>query len=352
MNERRLGVVVLVVLVVLVVIVGVACCVARCMFARPLPRSTTLDGRVRMLTFRVDDSLQKVYNPCVHTDSTSFRLSTYNFCKKARYEDMIDVIRKRPDLQQCVRVTNRGEVERVVDAEDMRLFTFRGETLGVFARLTWDPRRISMHICSFSPLHTTKLLYPDSGDQEKNWTPFESQGDLFFSYSLNPHTVLKCDRFSGVCTKYYETRNTGIETTLRGGSQWVFWEEEGYYLCICHTTHADHDWPHRVYLHAWVLMDATPPFRIITRSDWFRFPAHFHDERDNVQFCSGLARGDGDSFRVSYGVADCTALELTVPSTRILSDLPILARAYGKKRPSAPQFHRPNGTDAQTPRTQ
>lgn len=42
--------------------------------------------------------------------------------------------------------------------------------------------------------------------REKNWSPFESNGELFFSYYPEPHRILKPNLITGECKRVYNTR--------------------------------------------------------------------------------------------------------------------------------------------------
>ena len=301
------------------------------------PRPITLPVSPRALEHVADHPSQRVYNPCVHDDgSVCYRLSTYNYCAlPARPREMLATVRRRPDLQVCVRVAPCGRVERVTNAEDMRLVTVGGETLGIFVRNYWEggARTMRQCMCSFSPLAVVPLRRASGRMQaiEKNWTPFALDGALFLSYSLNPHVVLRCAA-DGACAVECETTNAALpRAQLRGGSQWVR-IGPGHFLGVCHRTDAVSRQPNRTYAHAFLLMEARPPFRIVQQSEWFRFPAHFGDARDMVQFCAGLARARGGrDVRLSYGVGDCVAREVTLPPEYVASALrmPLLEAAAG-----------------------
>ena len=41
---------------------------------------------------------------------------------------------------------------------------------------------------------------------QKNWTPFEKDGSLLITYSINPHEILYPNLATGTCYSAYETR--------------------------------------------------------------------------------------------------------------------------------------------------
>ena len=306
-------------IILAVIAVVIAVVIALCAVSRR--RTPVLNAPIRALTFNVPDDRQHVYNPCVHDDgSVSLRLSTYNFCSfQNNWRQIMLLVLERKDLQVCVRVTSDGAIQTVEDAEDMRLVTMSDGAVGVFARRTPDRNAYRVCICTFMPVTTTMLRYAGASDIEKNWSPFVFDDTLYLSYSLNPHVVLRCDRRDGTCTSAWQTVNADLEReTLRGGSQWI--RLKHHYLCVCHRTDYVPELRFgRKYHHAFLLMQAAPPFRVLERSLWFRFASYFPDARDDIQFCTGLAAASDDSVRVSYGVSDCKGFETTL-------SLPYVAR--------------------------
>lgn len=56
----------------------------------------------------------------------------------------------------------------------------------------------------FSLRNKLKLTFPEKPGHEiveKNWAPFEYEGELYFSYSISPHEVIKPDLSTGICEK-------------------------------------------------------------------------------------------------------------------------------------------------------
>lgn len=183
------------------------------------------------------DDRQKVYNPSIHGDgSISMRVSTYNYCRSgASWDDptMFPLVRDRPDLQKCCRITESGDTTCIPDSEDMRLFTFNNETMGIFTRNTFqrNEKECALVMCSFSPVHEVRLRWNEQRSVEKNWVPFEFEGTLYFSYSLGPHVVLRHNG-DGVCEKVFETRSQC--RGVRGGTPWI--KVKSGFLCVAHKT--------------------------------------------------------------------------------------------------------------------
>ncbi len=99
---------------------------------------------------------------------------------------------------------------------------------------------------------------------EKNWSPLVHEGDLYISYSLEPHLVLRCDWRGGRCTVAHNSSSALLRTYLhlgqevRGGSPYAR-VAEGY-LGAMHVKDTMH-WP-PLYATIFYIVDAHPPFRL------------------------------------------------------------------------------------------
>lgn len=259
------------------------------------------------------DHRQQVYNPSIHSDgSISIRLSTYSYCNpKSRWydEDMFPLVERRPDLQMCCRISEDDFVECIPYAEDMRLFTFNGMTMGIFNRTKSD-KTITLVICTFSPVQEVELHWDQQTNVEKNWVPFEFEGHLYFSYSLSPHVVLRHEG-EGTCVQAFESESPYLR--LRGGSPWL--KVENGFVSVAHETIKCFSTYERRYVHCFLLMEPRPPFRIVAKSRNFKFPAVFGNSQDDIQFCCGLSvyPEDNANVYISYGVADCLSRKIRLP---------------------------------------
>lgn len=120
-------------------------------------------------------------------------------------------------------------------SEDARLFRYKGslwvlyndnvESLGA----SFEQRR-DMYIAKvdykkgrFTLGPPLKIIHQSKWANvlwQKNWVPFEWEGNLLMSYSLNPHEVLLVDMNTGVCKSLFET-NPPLKWhfgALRGGT--------------------------------------------------------------------------------------------------------------------------------------
>lgn len=135
-------------------------------------------------------------------------------------------------------------------AEDARLFMFKGKIYLVYndnmethSPSTWERRDMYMTELykvngsyelgvPLKLIHTQKYSYQM---WQKNWIPFESNGKLYFTYSIDPHEILNPNLSTGMCEHLLETRvnlpwNLG---TPRGSTPPVL--VDGEYLSFLHS---------------------------------------------------------------------------------------------------------------------
>ena len=203
------------------------------------------------------------------------------------------------------------------------------------------------------PLNSGDYYNRGGGIHIKNWVPWVHDGVLHVSHSLCPHEVLRCNDLNGRCEFAYSTRLKGCDPLLRGGSQAI--QVAGWLLCVAHTTkmltpvgmvQANRTAVDREYQHRFLLLEPAPPFAMRALSAPFSFPPAFGNEVDLIQFCSGIGLTEGNtSLTITYGVGDCIAMKLTLPTEQVLSQLvgngtATSAEACGKRWCIAGQCHR------------
>lgn len=135
-------------------------------------------------------------------------------------------------------------------SEDARIFSYKNKLYVVYndnMDLTfpsyWERRDMYMAELFYTDHHfflsePVRLLYQARLRQmpwQKNWSPFEWNGNLLFSYSITPHEVISADLETGTCQYFCQT-NKSIEWQLgpiRGGTpaQLV----DGEYLAFFHS---------------------------------------------------------------------------------------------------------------------
>jgi len=123
------------------------------------------------------------------------------------------------------------------------------------------------HFTLSSPL---KLVYEEKYNSQlwqKNWVPFEKDGTLLLSYSMNPHEILYPDLNTGICYPCFETSPslTWDFGTLRGSSPALL--VDGEYLAFFHSgiiTSSPSSWGTDLwhYFMGAYTFSAEPPFEI------------------------------------------------------------------------------------------
>ena len=180
---------------------------------------------------------------------------------------------------------------------------------------------------------------------EKNWIPFLYEGQLFLSYSLEPHVVFQC-KLPRIAVAEVRCQLAFLSTSpaiwrpvealfkqfhqpnhakgARGGTPLVSirgalpgWDG---YLGIAHfhssATELD---MYPAYFHFFYLLAARPPFRVTNVSPPFRFLAsrHWTGRSDRVQFASGLMR-EGWRLIVTYGVNDSLSMRTVLELPKVV----------------------------------
>lgn len=199
--------------------------------------------------------------------------------------------------------------------EDPRIFTFREEewVIGNSLGLSTQKYPCINTMCLFKvldPINSFKLLLPPSHvnnkQRQKNWSPFEHNGELYCEYSIQPHIIIKVDIKSGLTTEIYKTGENCQEITsdnsLKGGTPPIIINNSNsfpnlpdkFYLSIGHTRNFGQ------YLHFFYAFEINPPFSILQISDLFKL-----DGSERIQFASGIS-AEENMIYVSYGVDDCS----------------------------------------------
>ena len=232
------------------------------------------------------------------------------------------------------------------DAEDARIFRLNGRVHMTFSRsVPWN-KGVQMYVAALDPTYReVALKYRKAHRSEKNWVPIVYEGKLYLSYGLCPHTVLRCDAESGDCQLAYQTQLQGCVQGLRGGSPFVGLKNS--LIAIAHTTrimpppelrvrNMTHNAP--LYEHYVVHANSTPPFALHRISSPFLLPALFHTDADVIQFASGLVVDEATAI-LAYGLGDCAALQLIVPTDVLTMPNRTSADQHARRQP-------PNRTSA------
>ncbi len=284
--------------------------------------------RARPLAYAPDPPFV-AYNPSIYRDRGRWRCvartSNYRVVDGKYVLLEGDVVQTRNimlELDEDLEITRAVEMidqagvprstYRIHGFEDCRLFRHRDRlcctaTVCDFdlTRETEGPREMVILELSeddYRITRATPLRGPWSDRPQKNWMPLleETSEELRFVYAASPDgsrrsTTLRLvdgDVWGDVrvdangAARYDAGRLRGSSQLIPTGDGW---------LGVTHSV----AWPGgdaRIYLHRFVLFSAD--LTIVAATEPFYF------EQRGVEFCTGLARGDGDRLVVSYGIED------------------------------------------------
>jgi len=169
---------------------------------------------------------------------------------------------------------SQAEDARIFRYQD-RIFLIYNDNVDIVYPGLSDRRDIFIAELLYANDHFTlspplKLVYEEKYNSQlwqKNWVPFEKDGALLLSYSINPHEVLFVNLKTGVCYPCYET-SPPIRWdfgTLRGSSPALL--VDGEYLSFFHSgiiTYSPSSWGLDLwhYFMGAYTFSAEPPFEI------------------------------------------------------------------------------------------
>ncbi len=232
--------------------------------------------------------------------------------------DSFDVI-SEPELLNTRNTFSKTPTQ----SEDARLFTYRGRIFLIFNdnteyiwRTVFDNR--DMFIAElihengrYSLSLPLKLAY-GTVPVQKNWSPFEWNQNLFFSYSVNPHEVIHPNLRNGLCYQSYKTEGF-IDWefgTLRGSTPPIL--DDGEYLAFFHSarkmsTFYTHGWPLWHYFAGAYTFSAEPPFEMKKISPFPIVEETFYGFSNTIKrviFPGGIVIC-GNAIYMAYGKDDC-----------------------------------------------
>lgn len=110
---------------------------------------------------------------------------------------------------------------------------------------------------------------------EINWIPLDVNGELYFTYSIDPLRVLKCDPNTGECKFVFEQKDSEkhpfvySRDHLRGGTPWVLYKYP-YYISMGHNVVVQTN-SHYSYYNANLLVLCVNPWRLVYVSRRLQF---------------------------------------------------------------------------------
>jgi predicted GH43/DUF377 family glycosyl hydrolase len=148
---------------------------------------------------------------------------------------------------------------------------------------------------------------------EKNWSPFIYNNEIYLSYFLNPHTILKLDLNNGDCNLVYNNLKINIEHDIYGGTPSIYIEELDVYFGIGHVKLSIIK-----YYCIGYLFRAQPPFNIIKISKKFLFFKNSNFK--NIEFPIGLQKINND-LSISLGVQDTESYLIKINFNNLIKQI-------------------------------
>lgn len=225
-----------------------------------------------------------------------------------------------PIQDRSVRDDSVGDHHRVRGYEDLRLFQARGRW---WASATVCDRQPGESRCEIAILELSKAGTDMAIERvhlqrsyeahlhQKNWVPLVENDAIFFLYSVDPTILLRLDWETMQCVEIDRTEPSAALDHLRGGSQAIAVDGEKRWLFVTHEVIAN-EGQKRIYLHRFALFQAG---EVTMVSDPFYFL-----ER-GIEFCAGMARGEGSQVVLSFGSDDQRACLASVDLAEIMSAL-------------------------------
>ena len=312
---------------------------------------TASDGRRRFEWVR-DGALAAslpayVFNPSIlDEDNLLLRVSSFSMCSMNASATPADIKQNfraagAVPFSLTVWLHRRESVRGLIpNSEDARPFRLQGHVHAVFKRV-YSPRLKRMWLAQLEPTYREVMLnFSEQRRIEMNWSPFVVNDTLYFSYTLCPHTVLRCDPHSGACTRAYESAPDGgcpgyqgadgksrTPSAMHGGSQLVHARGIDGSDKLLGAAHFKLYKPVRGlgmpwwYLTVFYTYDGSPPFGLRGVSRPFLLPTPFGNAyQDRVQFAAGLALVDGSRYVLTYGAGDCAAMAVSLPQRFVLEE--------------------------------
>lgn len=210
--------------------------------------------------------------------------------------------------------------------EDGRLFVWDQKIWAIFTGLknsesAYINTMIIGEISHNRLINVRVLKSPHQMTREKNWMPWVVGKRLFFLYALAPLEIYELVGDDLVCV-YKKDGEVIRKSYISGSSQVVKWSDG--YLAVTHTRHSIGFF--RKFLLKYLLRD--PKYKLkktyflhqfVVFNNEFEitnFSKDFFFEELGIEFCAGITP-DQDDLIISYGVKDCQAKLIKVPSAKL-----------------------------------
>jgi predicted GH43/DUF377 family glycosyl hydrolase len=306
----------------------------------------------QMLSF---ENYPGAYNPSLFKVEQGYLL-TFRYCPDPSHQGWLSYIgivvldeSLRPITEPELLNTRIKNSKTPSQTEDARIFSYRGKLYLIYNDnvdeiFFGDGMRRDLFLSQLyfsegryrlSP--PIKLFFEEkykSVLQQKNWVPFEHQGNLYLSYSLHPHHVIQASLKNGECFSAYKTNPPidWIYGTLRGSTPALL--VDGEYLAFFHSalrmkSPASHNWKLWHYFTGAYTFSAQPPFEITQMTPQPILGENFYTpsyREKRVVFPGGIVDA-GSVLYMAYGKDDCEIWIATLDKQELKKALVPLKKA-------------------------
>jgi hypothetical protein len=197
---------------------------------------------------------------------------------------------------------------------DARLFEWQGQPW-VICSVNGDTRNSWPHVGPLvgNGLNLKRITY-SSEPPEKNWMPFAADGQLYLSYTVFPHKILKADLDTFSAEDAFCTEAEQIPQFLTHGGAPPVLLPTGQFLGVANTQ--QFFWyQDRFYGSLLYLFDSKMPFRIQSVTP----PVRFGGRKNRIHYCSVMTYDrQSDEVIFSLGLDDFDSEIIAVSLPEIL----------------------------------
>jgi hypothetical protein len=197
-----------------------------------------------------------------------------------------------------------GKSKAVHGPEDPRIIKFKNDILIIYND-TYINGQTRMFVYNMTTNKNILLKYNRNNLIEKNWSPFIYKDELYVSYFLNPHTILKIDLLDGNCTEIFSNPKIVYPYNIYGGTPSILIPELNMYFGMGHILIKDLKIKKKYYCIGY-FFNAYPPFQLYKISKIFTF----FERNDTkllklmfVEFPTQIQKIDNNLF-ISIGIDD------------------------------------------------
>ncbi len=308
------------------------------------------DQKIILQTRRYEfEKYPGAFNPSIHRIDKGYILS-FRYCPDEASQSWlsyIGIVRLDESLNPIempkLLATRPRRSKTPSQAEDARIFSFKDRLYLIYNDNVDDiffhyGLRRDMFMAELIPTEegyklssAIKLTHDDNYNKivhQKNWIPFDWNGELHISYSMCPHEILIPSFRNGVCSPKYITEfiNEWEYGKLRGSTPPVL--IDGQFLAFFHSgvklrSPATNNWKAWHYFMGAYTFSDQPPFQItqISKKPIMHPSFYTSSNRDKrVVFPGGFVFA-GPNIHVAYGKDDCEMWIATLDKKALLKSL-------------------------------